>query len=254
MKSFWEKTKQQVTLGVASVKEATGNEVVQETPEFIQLSGSFKESVKKLENIRNSIANYCKYIEKMTTAQYTLSGQIAQLFKVDEPMYSVANASHQKQEAVYTSGRNMATFYLQKQLMDQVKKLMEELGPINQAIEKRHRNHVLLNAAEKDLEKAKDKGKVKDIGELQDNITKRRAKFSQYDAEFTRLANDFLAKAPAEYAKIFNAFQYYTAEFYDLGRKKVIEEVPGFNYPSLKGEYTSITVIPPVQQSAPSYV
>ena len=251
MKNFWEKAKNQVALGVASVKEATGNESVQEEPAYLELSAQIKEQGKKLEDLQKAVKDYQSYVEKFSSAQYTVSGQMASLFKPEDPTYVLASSAHQQQEAVYTNAKNLAGTYLNQHVLNPIKDLLEQLGSIYTAEKKRKRNKVLLVEAEKDLTKAKDKGKVKDIGEIQEKIAKRQNKYTKYDSDFNTLSKQFLEKCSSVYTQVFNAYQFYVAEYFEQGKEKAIDSVPGFQYNLAKGQYPSISVVP-VQQPAPA--
>lgn len=252
MLKFWEKTKNTVTLGINQIQEATGNQTIQEDAAYLDTYNAIKESNAKLASIKSTAKDFAKYIEKMTTAQYTLSGQIAALFKSDDSHFSVAKSAHQAQEAVFTNSRNLAGCYLESQILNKVADLQKELDEILKINDKRKKNHILLNDAQKDLEKAKSKGKVKDIGELQEKVAKRQAKFAQYDGQFNTLAGQYLSKAPAAYGEIFDAFQFYIAQFYEEGKKQAIDVVPDFKYSNQLGKYPSITVLPPIEQTKPT--
>ena len=244
MKGFLQKVKNSAAVGVANLKEATGSsDTVPDDPAYLQISNDIKDASKKLEEIIKSFKDYSNYIEKYSSAQYTISGQFASLFKPEDPNYAIASSAHQQQEAVYTNSKNLV-FYINKECLQPLKDLTVDLATITTAEKKRKRNVILLHDAEKDLQKAKDKGKVKDIAELQESVAKRQTKFTKYDNDFQTLSKQFLEKAPGIYAKSFNAYQFYIAQYFAEGKDKAIDSVPGFQYTIVKGELPAITVVP----------
>ena len=130
MLKFWEKTKNTVTLGINQIQEATGNQTVQEDAAYLDTYNAIKESAAKLSSIKTTAKDFAKYIEKMTTAQYTLSGQIAALFKSDDAYFSIAKSAHQAQEAVFTNSRNLSGCYLEAQVLSKVTELQKEVDTI----------------------------------------------------------------------------------------------------------------------------
>ena len=140
----------------------------------------------------------------------------------------------------------MAEGYLNTQIIDQIKRLREELNAIVRAQSARKDAHILMDSSKKDLEEAKAKGKYKEVTEYQTDFDGYKTKFDTADADFNRLADQYLAKAPAEYEKISKAFHFYVSEFFDQGRRQSIDAVPGFQYQQMKGMFPSISVIPPM--------
>ena len=247
MQKFWEKTKNSVALGLNSIQEATGSSAIQEDASFLELYNQIKESEQKLLDVQTSIKGYSKYVSKMASSQYILSGQIANLFKPDDQIGQISSSAHQAQEQIFTNSRNLSQNYIPTHLLEKINILQNELDPILQVVNKRKRNHVLLNEAYKDLDKAKAKGKIKDIGEYQEKAAKRQKKFSLLDEQFTTLAKAYLSKLPSAYEDIFNAFQFYVTEFFVEGEKQ-LTSIPSYDFDSQKGKYPSLNELPPVQK------
>lgn len=244
MHKFWEKTKQSVALGINAYHEATGNSQLQETQAYTDLYNQIKEAGDKLNEIQKLVREYSKQVEKLTSVQHSLSAQIFSLFKPNENNYETAEAASLAQESMHTIGRNLSTHYIETYLEMPVKQLLDELHKVNVAISERKKDHVLLVSAEKDLEKAKEKGKIKECGEYQEIVITRRAKFTKSDNDFKVVADEFLTKAPEKYSEIFETYQSFVAEFFDEGRKQSIDMLPSFPYAAVKSKHPSITIAP----------
>ena len=247
MMKFWEKTKKTVAIGINSIQEATGTSSLEEDSSYLEIYNKIKESEQKLSDLQSSIQRYSKYVSKMSSAQFTLSGQIASLFSSDDKLSSTASAAQQAQEQIYTNSRNLSQNYLHTHLINKIILLQKELEPILVTINKRKKNHVLLVEAQKDLTRAKSKGKIKDIAEYQEKAAKRQEKFNQYNDKFNTTANEFLSKLPAAYEDLFNSFQFYVTEYYVEGEKQLTTKVPGYDFESQKSRFPSITQTPPTE-------
>ncbi|EAY07001.1 hypothetical protein TVAG_174710 [Trichomonas vaginalis G3] len=244
MQKRWEKIKQSVSLGISAVKEIAGFSTVQEDKAYLDLIEQITEATAVLTEIEKDIDSYAQSVSAFTNAQYSLSGHIFALFKQGEQNYETAESAHRGQEAVYANGKNFSGHYIETYLKLPIKKLQEELTKINEMSNERKKDHILLVDSQNDLEKAKAKGKIKDIVEYQEVVATRQAKFAKIDDQFRQAARDYLTAAPEKYSNIFNMFQSYVAEFFDEGRKQAIDNVPTFKYDEIKTTRPTLTIAP----------
>ncbi|EAY16921.1 hypothetical protein TVAG_150730 [Trichomonas vaginalis G3] len=249
MQRRWEKIKQKVTLGINAVQEKVGPSSIQEDESYLNLINQINDAGEKLNEIQKCVSEFTKSIEGYSNAQYGISFRISKLFKSGDKDYESSQATYKAQESLYLNGKSLSESFaelLNDQLVKEIVPLQEQLQKINDIADQRRKDHILLANSQKDLEKAKAKGKIKRLSRLQEIVATHQAKYTKSDNDFKQAANEYLSAAPSKYTAIFEAFQTYVAEFYEEGRKQALESIPNFKYDEIKAQRPSITIVPQV--------
>lgn len=246
MKAFFQKTKQQIQLGVNSIERATGTAKTEETEIFTNTFTTIKSHKERLEAIKNELATYRKHAQRYGESSRDIATKVSALFPLGEENQAAAAMNLQCNTNLCTEAGNLDA-YLQIHVGEQVQTLLNELHTIFQVEENRNKFHVLLLNTEKDIKSRQEKGKP--VAEYEEKAEEQRKEFNQYDQEFMEKANAYIAKAPSAYASIFEAFQWYNASF-AAAHQRLIISGQNYNIATLSSKYpdTSVTPATPAQQ------
>ncbi|EAY13191.1 hypothetical protein TVAG_097610 [Trichomonas vaginalis G3] len=249
MKAFWAKTKESVTLGMNSIERATGTAKTEETEIFTNTFNTIKSHKERLDALLEELKTYAKSIKKYGDVSRQVSIKMAALFPMGEPNQAATATNLQCNTNLATEALNLSDTYLPQHVTEKVNVLLAELKVIYTTEEERNKFHVLLLNDEKEVKSRQEKGKP--TAEYETKAEEHRKEFIKFDQEFMEKANAFIAKAPAEYATIFEAFQYYNAAF-AAAHQRLIIVGQNYNLNTLAAKYPDTSITPSTPAPAPA--
>ena len=252
MKTFWKKTKKQVTLGVAKVKDAAAGDTrkkEKEDPDFVEYSEKLKAMKAECQKIIHALTQVGREIESLSNSYCSTAAIFSEIITSDcDPYFDYSSKSQEGLKEVNTYVKNFSLYYLKEVQMKPLTDMNAEIDRLKVLRDKRKKNKVFLQQEENLLKNAQNKNK--DVNHRVEKTRARREKYERYNSEFITGVSTLYENRNEIYGNAFNIYQFYIAEMIELQEQCLKDQNPDFPFDALKNQIPSCSQKPQLALSS----
>ena len=200
MKRFWEKTKNNFTLGVGTAMDVTGAKKLPEDPEITRRAEKLSFYKKHVKDMQKSITELSASITNLGDSQNETSDYFSKIFENENGTFQ----SNSLRFAAVSESVKAICGAESTQIIstnEQISEILTEIQELKTILEKRKKNLILIDSIDTKIQKLEEKNQP--ISEdLRLNKEKRTTKFNSYHSSFIARFDALETKVQNTYSTI----------------------------------------------------
>lgn len=248
MDKFVKKVSKQFQVAVNSTKEVFGKSQIVEDEEYTKLSKDLVDYKAGLKTLISHITEFSDSMYEFSHSLTVASGAFKDFVSESSSCHRNASNGAKVSSSIERNATNFRDTYLEAQVLNPIRKKLEEIKEVRTLEEKRKKNHVLLYNAVKNLESSEKKDDSKSIEEYTQAVKHRREKFELYNSQFRHGARSLLDGKATCIETYYNTFQYYVNGYFNSANEMISSELTDFPTTSVAETNPSITKVPESEQ------
>ena len=247
MKSFWKKTKKNVTLGVAKAKDGLSSDQKKkekEEPEYIEQYDHLKLLQEQCVKLTRALNNLSQQLYNTASSLITVSSAFNEIIPVDaEPYHTHALKAKDGTDRFRVFTEYLKNHYVPQNEINMIKLCQEQISQLKVIKDKRKKNRVLLQQEEAHLAQAKAKNKEVQVHEEKTRL--RREKYERYHNDFINGVSRLFENRMNYFGKVYQVYQFYMLELIGLQKIHLVKTLTDdFPLEQIREVVPSLTIEP----------